>query len=106
MKRANSSKEEHLSPHDWLGGQALTFARPWLLLLLLLIPLLAWLRGRFGPRAAIVFSANAPLLASGKSSTSRARRILRALVWLPLAAFIDGIARSQLGDVADQVEGS
>ncbi len=86
-----------MSPHDWLGGQALTFARPWLLLLLLLIPLLAWLRGRFGPRAAIIFSATAPFRAIGKGSANRAGQILRALVWLALAAFIVGIARPQLG---------
>src|SRR5437763_2282208 len=106
MKRANSSKEEHLSPHDWLGGQALTFARPWLLLLLLLIPLLAWLRGRFGPRAAIVFSATAPFRAIGKSGASRAGQILRALVWLALAAFIVALARPQLGKSLTQVEAS
>ena len=92
-----------MSPHDWLGGQALTFARPWLLLLLLLIPLLAWLRGRFGPRAAIIFSATAPFRAIGKGSANRAGQILRALVWLALAAFIVGIARPQLGKWHTQV---
>src|SRR5204862_2644125 len=106
MKRANSSKEEHLSPHDWLGGQALTFARPWLLLLLLLLPLLAWLRGRFGPRAAVVFSATAPFRAIGKSSAGRAGRILRNLIWLALAAFIIAIARPQLGKSLTQIEAS
>lgn len=96
-----------MSPHDWLpGGQTLTFARPWLLLLLLLIPLLAWLRGKFGPRAAIVFSATAPFRSIGKSSASRAGRILRALVWLALSAFIIAIARPQLGKSLTQVEAS
>src|SRR5438094_3761244 len=98
--------EEPWSPRDWLGGQALTFARPWLLLLLLLIPVLAWLRGRFGPRAAILFSATTPFQAIGKSSASRAGQILRALVWLALAAFIIGIARPQLGKSLTQVEAS
>src|SRR5947209_9383751 len=106
MKRANSSKEEHLSPRDWLGGQALTFARPWLLLLLLLIPALAWLRGRIGRRAAILFSATTPFRAIGKSSASRAGRILRTLTWLALAAFIVAIARPQLGKSLTQVEAS
>src|SRR5207237_9298515 len=96
MKRANSSKEEHLSPHDWLGGQALTFARPWLLLLLLLIPLLAWLRGRFGPRAAIIFSATASLRASRKGSADGAGPTVRAVVWLALGAFMSEIARPAL----------
>src|SRR5438552_3001985 len=106
MKRANSSKEEHLSPHDWLGGQALTFARPWLLLLLLLIPALAWLRGRFGPRAAILFSATAPFRTIGKSRGSRPGQILRALIWLALAAFIVAVARPQLGKSLMHVEAS
>src|ERR1700720_3558826 len=104
MKHANSWKEEPLSPRDWLNGQALTFAHPWLLLLLLLIPALAWLRGRLGPRAAIVFSATAPFRAIGKGSTSRAGRILRALVWLALAAFVVALARPQLGKSLTQVE--
>lgn len=95
-----------MSPHDWLAGQTLTFARPWLLLLLLLIPLLAWLRGKFGPRAAVVFSATAPFRALGKGSSSRAGQILRALIWLALAAFIVGIARPQLGKSLTHVEAS
>ena len=95
-----------MSPPDWHAGQTLTFARPWLLLLLLLIPLLAWLRGRFGPRAAVFFSATAPFRAIGKSSASRAGQILRALIWLALAAFIVAIARPQLGKSLTQVEAS
>ncbi|HEY4758293.1 MAG TPA: hypothetical protein VIH43_07020, partial [Chthoniobacterales bacterium] len=92
-----------LFPHDWFDGQVLTFARPALLLLLLLIPALAWLRGRFGPRAAILFSATTPFRAIGKSSTSRAGRILRNLIWLALAAFIIAIARPQLGKSLTQI---
>ncbi len=84
----------------------MTFARPWLLLLLLLIPLLAFLRGRFGPRSAIFFSATAPFQAIGKSSVSRAGKILRALVWLALTAFITAMARPQLGKSLTQVEAS
>lgn len=95
-----------MSPHDWLAGQTLTFARPWLLLLLLLIPSLAWLRGKLGPRAAIVFSATAPFRAIGKGSASRAGQILRALVWLALSAFIIAVARPQLGKSLSQVEAS
>ncbi len=95
-----------MSPRDWFHGQAPTFARPWLLLLLLLIPLLAWLRGRFGPRAAIVFSATAPFRAIGKASVSRAGQILRAFIWLALAAFMIAMARPQLGKSLTQVEAS
>ena len=37
------------------GNSALTFAHPWLLLLLLAVPLLAYLRGKRGPAAALTF---------------------------------------------------
>jgi Ca-activated chloride channel family protein len=95
-----------LSPPDWLHGQALTFAQPWLLLLLLVIPLAAFLRGKIGPRAAVTFSATAPFQALGKSSASRAGKFLRALVWLSLASFIIALARPQLGKSLTQVEAS
>jgi Ca-activated chloride channel homolog len=95
-----------LSPPDWLHGQALTFAQPWFLVGLLVIPLLAFLRGQIGPRAAITFSATSPFGAIGKSSVSRAGKFLRALVWLTLAAFIVALARPQLGKSLTQVEAS
>jgi Ca-activated chloride channel family protein len=95
-----------LSPPDWFHGQALTFAQPWLLLLLLVIPLLAFLRGKIGPRAAVTFSATAPFRSLGKSSASRAGKFLRALVWLSLAAFVVALARPQLGKSLTQVEAS
>lgn len=91
---------------DRFGGWGLTLVHPWLLLLLLLIPLLAFLRGKMGPRAAILFSATLPFRAIGKTSSSRAGRILRALVWLALAAFIVAICRPQLGESLTQVEAS
>lgn len=93
-------------PPDWLHGQSLTFARPWLLCLLALIPLLAFLRGKFGPRAAIIFSATSPFRAIGKSSVSRAGKILRALVWVSLALLILAISRPRLGKSLTQVEAS
>jgi Ca-activated chloride channel homolog len=95
-----------LSPLDWFHGQALTFAKPWFLLLLLLIPLVAFLRGKIGPRAAITFSATAPFQAIGKRSFNRAGKFLRALVWLTFAAFIVALARPQLGKALTQVEAS
>lgn len=91
---------------NWLGDQALTFARPWLLLLLLLIPLVAYLRGKVGPRAAIVFSATSPFAAIGKSNANRVGKFLRSLIWLALAAFIVAIARPQLGKTLTRVDAS
>jgi hypothetical protein len=46
------------------------FAAPWLLLLLLLIPLWAWLRGRFSPVAAVSFSSGELLRAASRQALS------------------------------------
>src|SRR3954451_19966574 len=92
---------------DWFtGNSALTFAHPWLLLLLLAIPLLAYLRGKRGPAAALTFSSTATLRAIGKESVSRVGKFLRALIFLTLAFFIVGLARPQLGKSLTQVEAS
>ena len=61
---------------DWLpANSALTFARPWLLLLLLAIPLLAYLRGKSGPAAALTFSSTSALRSLGKSERRPRRKI-------------------------------
>jgi Ca-activated chloride channel family protein len=100
-------KEESLSLRDWLpANSALTFARPWLLLLLLAIPLLAYLRGRIGPAAALTFSSTSALCSLGRTSAARAGRFLRALFLLSLALFAIAIARPQLGKSLTQVEAS
>jgi len=90
----------------WPQNTALTFARPWLLLLLLAIPLLAYLRGKRGPSAALTFSSTATLRAIGKQSVSRAGKLLRALIFLALALFVVALARPQLGKSLTQVEAS
>lgn len=79
---------------------------PWLLLLLLLVPLLSWLRGRRGAAAAVYFSSTELLRAFGKRSSSRAGRILHGLLYLALAIFIVALARPQLGKTLTQVEAS
>src|SRR5437773_8857290 len=92
---------------DWFSGNsALTFARPWLLLLLLAIPLLAWLRGKSGPAAALTYSSTASLRAIGKQSAARVGKILRALLLLSLAFFVVALARPQLGKSLTQIEAS
>ena len=90
----------------WPENTALTFARPWLLLLLLAIPLLAYLRGKRGRAAALTFSSTTALHPIGKESASRAGKILRALILATLALFIVGLARPQLGKSLTQVEAS
>jgi Ca-activated chloride channel family protein len=90
----------------WPANTALTFARPWLLLLLLAIPLLAYLRGKRGPAAALTFSSTSALRQIGKSSAARVGKILRAMIFATLAIFVIGIARPQLGKNLTQVEAS
>ena len=91
---------------EWPANSALTFARPWLLLLLLAIPLLAYLRGKQGATAALIFSSTATLAALGKRSASRIGKILRTLLLAALALFVVGLARPQLGKSLTQVEAS
>src|SRR5438552_1006605 len=92
---------------DWFpGNSALTFAHPWLLLLLLTIPLLAWLRGKRGPAAALTYSSTASLRAIGKHSAARVGKILRALLLLAMAFFVVALARPQLGKSLTQIEAS
>src|SRR5438034_1141257 len=90
----------------WPANSALTFARPWLLLLLLAIPLLAWLRGKRGPAAALTYSSTASLRAIGKRSAARAGKILQTLLVAALAIFVVALARPQLGKSLTQVEAS
>ncbi|PYI70221.1 MAG: hypothetical protein DMF02_09470, partial [Verrucomicrobia bacterium] len=90
----------------WPANSALTFARPWLLLLLLAVPLLAWLRGKRGPAAALTYSSTATLQAIGKRSAARAGKILRTLLLASLAILVVGLARPQLGKSLTQIEAS
>jgi Ca-activated chloride channel family protein len=96
-----------LNPLNWLPqGSALTFAQPWWLLLLLALPILAYLRGQRGPAAALIFSSTAILRGLGKSSAARAGKFLRALIFLSLALFVIALARPRLGKSLTQVEAS
>ncbi|HET9418954.1 MAG TPA: VWA domain-containing protein [Chthoniobacterales bacterium] len=94
-------------PFDWWpANTALSFVRPWLLLLLLAIPLLAYLLGKRGPAAALTFSSTASLRAIGKQSAARAGKFLRALVFAALAFFVVALARPQLGKTLTEIEAS
>src|ERR1700741_1209774 len=90
----------------WPANSALTFARPWLLLLLLAIPLLAYLRGKRGAAAALTFSSTTTLRAIGKQSAARAGKFLRALLFVTLAIFVIAIAQPRWGKSLTQVEAS
>src|SRR3989442_9526889 len=88
----------------WPENTALTFAHPWLLLLLLAIPLLAYLRGKRGPAAALTFSSISTLREIGKHSAAHVGKFLRAAIFATLAIFVIALARPQLGKSLSQVE--
>ncbi|MCB1061478.1 MAG: VWA domain-containing protein [Verrucomicrobiae bacterium] len=70
-------------------------ANPWALLLLLLIPLLAVLKGRRGQQGAVVFSSLHILHRMGTKAKSRAGGIRMALVFLTITALTMALARPQ-----------
>ncbi len=84
----------------------ISFANPWLLLLLLVIPVLAWLRGQRGAAPTVVFSSTTQLRALGKRVTSRAGNFLTGLTYLALASLIIALARPQKGKTLTHVEAS
>ncbi len=84
----------------------LTIAHPWVLLLLLLVPALAFLRGKFGGNAGVTFSSTEALQRLGHRRRSRAGSFLAGLSYLALAAFIIALARPQLGREITRVQAS
>lgn len=78
---------------------------PWFLLLLLALPLLAWLKGRRGGQPAFLYSSVG--LVKGISGVTRAhsRTILARLRWLGLASTA-GLARPQQGGGQTEVRAS
>lgn len=84
----------------------ISFAQPWLLLLLLAIPALALLKGARGGVPAIIFSSIAPLRSLGKSVESKAGDFLTGLIFFALALLVVALARPQLGSAISHVEAS
>ena len=82
------------------------FAHPWVLLLLLLLPVLAVLKGRFGGTPGVTFSSTVSLAALGKKRRSRAGALLAMLGHLALGSLIVALARPQLGRTLTQVQAS
>jgi Ca-activated chloride channel family protein len=87
---------------NWLSE--FSFTHPWLLLLLLGIPVLAWLKGKFGGTAAVTFSTTSMLAEIGSRQRNRAGALLAGLSYLALALFIIALARPQLGRVTTRVQ--
>jgi len=82
------------------------FAHPWALWLLLLIPVLAILRGKFGREAAVQYSGLSLLGPLVKMRRSRAGGWLSALMYATLACLLVALARPQIVDSTSQVNES
>ena len=82
------------------------FAHPYLLLLLLLLPMLAWLKGKVGFQPAFLYSSVQLVRGVTGVTRSRAGSILLKLRWLALALFILALARPQFGEGETKVTAS
>ena len=82
------------------------FAYPWLLLLLLLLPLAAWMKGRRGASPAFVYSSVKLVAGLSGAKRSRAGAILASLRWLALALLIVAIAQPRLMKSTTEVKAS
>ncbi|HEX5399737.1 MAG TPA: VWA domain-containing protein [Verrucomicrobiae bacterium] len=84
----------------------MSFAHPYLLLLLLLLPLLAWLKGRRGVPPAFVYSSVQLVRGMQNITRSRPGRFLAALRWLALALFIVALAQPRQANSHTEVRAS
>ena len=74
----------------------MTFGHTYCLLLLLLLPLLAWLKGKAGEPPAFVYSSVQLVRGILNLSRTRSGAFLAALRWLALAVFIIALAQPRL----------
>jgi len=84
----------------------MTVAHPSFLLLLLLLPLLAWLKGRRGQPPAFLYSSVRLLTGLTHARRSRAGAFLAALRWLVLTVFIVALAQPRLMKSHTEVKAS
>ena len=74
----------------------MTFAYPYFLLLLLLLPLAAWLKGKRGQAPAFVYSSVQLVRSILNVSRTRSGAFLGALRWLTLGLFIIALSQPRL----------
>lgn len=84
----------------------MSFAHPWLLLLLLLVPFLARLRRRLARESAFLYSSTQLVQTIASLRQSHASIVLRQLRWLGLACLIIAVARPRLGESEVSVSAS
>lgn len=82
------------------------FAQPKFLWLLLLIPVLAWLKGKLGGTPGIFFSTTKTVAKIGARRRSRAGDFLTGLLYLALTCLILALARPQLGKTVTRIQAS
>jgi Ca-activated chloride channel family protein len=84
----------------------MTFAHPYLLLLLLLLPPLAWLKGKRGLPPAFVYSSVQLVRGMQNITRSRPGGFLFSLRWIVLAIFIVALAQPRLAKSTTEVKAS
>ena len=84
----------------------MTFAHPYFLLLLLLLPLLAWLKGKRGIPPAFVYSSVQLVRGMQNISRSRPGGFLPSLRWIILGIFIVALAQPRLSKSTTEVKAS
>src|SRR5262245_63425496 len=77
---------------------SLSFAHPWFLLLLLIVPVLAWLKGKIGRSSAFLYSSVGLVKNIVGLNRSSIGKILLRMRWLALICFLLAIARPRLGE--------
>ena len=84
----------------------MTFAHPYFLLLLLLLPLLAWLKGKRGIPPAFVYSSVQLVRGMQNISRSRPGGFLPSLRWIILGILIVALAQPRLSKSTTEVKAS
>src|SRR5215472_15410435 len=84
----------------------MTFGHPYLLLLLLLLPLLAWLKGKRGEPPAFIYSSVQLVRGILNITRTRSGGFVSALRWFILALFIIALAQPRLTKSETQVHAS
>src|SRR5271167_1588671 len=84
----------------------MAFAHPYFLLLILLLPLVAWLKGKRGSPPAFLYSSVKLVEGLTRARRSRAGNFLAALRWLTLAIFIYALAQPRLSKSTTEVKAS
>jgi len=84
----------------------MALAHPYLLLLLLLLPVLAWLKGRRGSSPAFLYSSVKLVEGLTNMRRSRAGAFLAAMRWLVLTLFIVALAQPRLSKSTTEVKAS